>query len=857
MLRLPLWIPGSNIGVGGPVAGITQNSGAYDLSIGGQGFRLASSTEFPYERASEEMTVQKISVSTEPSEQSLAQLPWIRSQSSFHGGAGQLNLETAFTAFQYQQEQIQHVRFDTCQNVDIWSPGKVKRLPSVYHTNLGTWEHMVTGTIPDGLGNFIDYAIIGGLGGSVLYQLAWINGPDNIPTVVPIDLTSATFGGISNCFVESLTTDGTNYYALIHLINSGSTPGILTYVISNRLDNAGAPNVLYEVPNYTTFSPRTNLCTNPSFETNTTGWVASGTPLPTIVQSATQAFVGTQSLKVTSTGAPTSFPGVGYTFTGLTVGATYTCSAYVYLQTPFTGSVTAVINGVQYFGSATTTIGSWKRISITFTATSTSHTFLLYGNGFTTGQFFYVDAVLIEQAGSVGSYFDGATTADAIYTYSWTSTANASTSLATPIVSAQQAHGVLGWVKERLIAAVSSNIYELPTPTASHSSLPTPKYTRPGGSWNWTAVSESPGGILVSGSGNNLSTIIQLELDTSGNTPTLGGGATVASMPMGEVINTMIAAQGSFLALGTNKGLRIATFDTYSGAMTFGPPTWENGKPVLGLTARDRFFYAGFNQGQPDGTSGLACLDLGVQTDSAGRYAWAPHLKPNTAVVGTGNTYAVGLLPQSQRLIFTTNEGVFTEGNGPGTDGDAFIRTSRIRYGTTEPKLFKLGQLRGGLDSAQIQVTTEAPYGNANNSGTFGNTPDDPGNYRLIDGTWEWVQMKFTLLGATCVLNSYNVQAIPQQHRQRIIQFAVQCFSSEVDRFGMEVTDPQLPHDRLTALEAIEQGGGEVDFVEFTNSGALVYKVVIQNLKFVEEDRPSVENDFGGIIQVQLRTTES
>src|SRR6266705_3485825 len=856
MLLLPLLLPGSNIGVGGPVAGVTHNSGAYDISIGGLGFRLANSPEFPYRRASEEMTVQKISISTEPSEQSLAQLPWIRSQSSFHGGAGQLNLETAFTAFQYQQEQIQHVRFDTSQNVDVWSPGKVKRLPDVYHTNLGSWEHMVTGTIAG-----VDYAIVGGSGGNKLYQLTWASGPDVIPTVVQVDLNSATFGGASNCSVQSLATDGTNYYALLQLTVAGSTPGILTYVISNSLDNASSPNVLYEVPNYTTFLPRTNLCTNPSFETTVAGgWSAVGANPPTVTQSAVQAQNRTNSAKVlfnTSNNLANHFE---YALSGLTIGKVYTCSAYVFLQTPFTGHV-----GIGIFNQSvpaggntfTSTTGSWQRISITFTTTATIATVGVFSDTYATTQFFYVDAVLIEQAGGVGTYFDGSTAADANYKYSWSGTTDASTSLATPIISAQQAQGIVGWAKERLIAAVSNSIYELPTPTASHSSLPNAKYTRPGGTWTWTAVSESPKAILVSGAGNNLSTIISLELDTSGNTPTLGGGATVASMPAGEIINSMIAAQGSCLALGTNKGLRIATFDTFSGTMSFGPPNWENAKPVLGIAARDRFFYAGFSQGQPDGTSGLACLDLGVQTDSAGRYAWAPHLKPNTAVVGTGNTYAVALLPASQRLVFTTPEGVFTEANGPGVDGSAFIRTSRIRYGTTEPKLFKLGQLRGDLNSAQIQVTTEAPYGNANNSGTFGNTPNDPGDYRLIDGTWEWVQMRFTLLGPTAVLNSYNVQEIPQQHRQRLIQFAVQCFSSEVDRFGMEVTDPQLPHDRLTALEAIEQGGGEVPFVEFTNSGTLLYKVIVKNLEFVEEDRPSVENDFGGVIQVVLRTTES
>src|SRR6266498_1027327 len=427
MLRLPFRLPGEGSGASGPGSAVITNDGGYDVTIAGLGFRLANDTQFPYLRESEQMSSQKFNTSNEPGEQSLAELPWYRQQSSFHGGAGQKNLETAYTAFQYLQEQIQHVRFDTCQLCDIWTPGKVTRLPdSIRRTTTANSQQIVTATVSG-----VDYAVVGGPG--VFYLMAWTGGPDALPTVTNIDMSSATFGGISNCTITSLATDGLNYYAVVQLAVQGSTPGILTYIITGSMDSFTSPTVLYEAPNYTTFQPRTNLCTNPSFETNTTGWAGGGTPLPTIAQSATQAYVGTQSLKVTSPGTPTSFPAAASAMTGLPAGAVYTCSAYVYLQTPFSGSVTAAINGVQYFGSATATTGSWKRISITFTATSTSHTFLLYGNGFTTGQFFYVDAVLIEQAGSVGSYFDGATTADAIYTYSWTSTANASTSLATPI----------------------------------------------------------------------------------------------------------------------------------------------------------------------------------------------------------------------------------------------------------------------------------------------------------------------------------------------------------------------------------------------------------------------------------------
>jgi hypothetical protein len=861
MLRIPFRLPGAKGVQAGSGSTVIQNQGGYDITIGGLGFRLANDTQFPYKRASEQMSAQKISSSSEPGEQSLAELPWIRSQSSFHGGAGQRNLETAYTAFQYQQEQIEHVRYDTSQGVDVWTPGKVSRLPdTVRHSLSGTADQMVTANV-----NNIDYAIVGGLG--VFQQVAWPSGVDSAPTITAIDLTSATFGGVSNCTIADLCTDGRNYYAVLQLTAQGSTPGILTYIISGDITSTAAPTALYEVANYTSFVPRTNLCTNPSFETNTTSWAAGGAGPPTIATSTTQFHSGARSCKVTNVVNSGSISSVGFSAPTV-VGAVYTASIWVWV--PSGGMPTVRIQGPVTLGGTTNAAldDSWQQISVTLTATTTTTAFSVIWAFATAGLFFYLDDMLIEQAGGVGTYFSGNTVSDANYTYSWSGTANASTSLATPITSAQQAPGVCGWVKERLVAAVSNSLYELNSNATSHSPLPAAKYTHPNKDYLWSDVSESPTAILLSGASGGLSTILAFTLDTNGNTPTLGGGATIGTLPQGETVNAMLAVLGSFLAVATSKGVRIGTFDTYTGALTFGPIIWDNQQantghggnegPNLCLATRDRFVYAGCTESQPDGKSGLFRIDLGTQTDAAGRNAWAPDLRTSIdAPTGQYPVWAVGVLPFSQRVIFLTSEGIFNEGNGPGTLDTCFVRTSRIRFGTTIPKLFKLGQVRGTLDSAQVQVTCIAPYGNANNCGTFGNSLSDPGDFRLIDGTWEWVQMQFNLLGGSCVLSSYNVQAIPQQHRQRVIQFAVQCYSEESDRYGELMTEPASPRDRLLSLEAIEQGGGEVQFVEFTNSGAVVYKVVIQQLEFTEFSRPNIDDDLGGIIQIQLRTTES
>lgn len=169
-----------------------------------------------------------------------------------------------------------------------------------------------------------------------------------------------------------------------------------------------ALNPSMEVADITsTANARINLCTNPSFETGTTGWTTAGGTPPTIGASLAYSKVGLQSCKVTCNGSASFTNNLTFTASGLTVGQSYTLSAYVYLPTGFTGSVGCGQGAT--FGTASSTVGAWGRISVTTTATLTTQSWFIYSNTYTTGQSFYVDAVLLEQSSTVGSYFDGTT----------------------------------------------------------------------------------------------------------------------------------------------------------------------------------------------------------------------------------------------------------------------------------------------------------------------------------------------------------------------------------------------------------------------------------------------------------------
>ena len=191
-------------------------------------------------------------------------------------------------------------------------------------------------------------------------------------------------------------------------------------------------------------------------------------------------------------------------------------------------------------------------------------------------------------------------------------------------------------------------------------------------------------------------------------------------------------------------------------------------------------------------------------------------------------------------------------------DGDAWLRTSRVRFNTAELKLFKLGRIHGTLDVANIQVTGIVPFVAGEVSlGTFGFlTSGDPGEFRLPSGLNEWIQLKFDLQGAACVFSGYQVKAYPAAKPQEIITLTAICFQNETDRFGLDVTDPETPRARYNNIRDLQQQGSETRFVEFTNSGATAQLVIIDSIAFQAFNRPNIEDDFGGYITLRMRTTE-
>lgn len=220
----------------------------------------------------------------------------------------------------------------------------------------------------------------------------------------------------------TITTGATASPSLLIAFGGDSTiAASVFYVDALLIEQGSTVNPYFDGSTDLTIS-RTNLCTNPSFETGTTGWTTSGSTPPTFATSTAHKIFGTKSGLITWPATSTA-PLVQYALT-TTVGAIYSASLYVYVPSG-SPTVTLAAGGLTQTSSV---FNDWQRLSLVFTATATTTNVQITPTFSGTGTC-YVEAVLMEQ-GSLGLYFDGSLPKfnSTGVTQSWSGTAHASTS---------------------------------------------------------------------------------------------------------------------------------------------------------------------------------------------------------------------------------------------------------------------------------------------------------------------------------------------------------------------------------------------------------------------------------------------
>jgi hypothetical protein len=175
---------------------------AYDIAIAGLPFFLLNSDDAPYRRVTAQYRKQQIDQSREPGEQTLTGW-WVRSQSSFHLGAG-------IKFFEPVQEESLRFQYTESKGVDVWTRGQATLLNDTASFYAGAAPAQLIG-VNDGTNDCIYVT-----DGTALKKIT----TGGTATTITQAGTAST--------IYSLTTDGSNYYFIngtkVHKGSVGATP---------------------------------------------------------------------------------------------------------------------------------------------------------------------------------------------------------------------------------------------------------------------------------------------------------------------------------------------------------------------------------------------------------------------------------------------------------------------------------------------------------------------------------------------------------------------------------------------------------------------------------------------------------
>lgn len=442
-----------------------------------------------------------------------------------------------------------------------------------------------------------------------------------------------------------------------------------------------------------------------------------------------------------------------------------------------------------------------------------------------------------------------------IYRVDLTNLATASAAVAS---QASGASPVPYYAKSRLIVARGQSLFEVPPAPSSVVNLDTatPIFTHPLPDWRWTGVADGPRGIFASGYSPGYGAVYELGLDTSGATmlPTINSAMEVSTFPAGEEVHSMISVAGSYLAYGTNKGIRVAVLgNTYANAVTYGPLIVETTSPVTDLTARDRFVYGAVTS-EIDGQSGAVRIDIGQEIiPNSMRYPWAWDAQTHTSETVS----SVAFIGASDRLVMGGDLGAYLQ-SATLYEESGHITTGGIRFATTELKQFQLARVAASTFSGSIGLSTVGRTGIAGSIVNYGPTMSPDGDVRISSpiGPQELLSFQLDLFAGSSgtespIVRSLVIKALPAPgKRQRMIQLPLYCTENELDAYGNAVHG--IGYTRLVALEALES---QVALVQVTDRRTgESFSGVIEQITYTGTQPPTrQEPRFDGIVVLTIR----
>jgi hypothetical protein len=430
------------------------------------------------------------------------------------------------------------------------------------------------------------------------------------------------------------------------------------------------------------------------------------------------------------------------------------------------------------------------------------------------------------------------------------------------INSANAATAQISYVKQRYILAYTdvnknTHVYELARNTGSSINIST--LTAVNGSttlpigFNFTGVTESSAAIYVGGYSGDEGIALKISVDTAGSLSTM---TTVLVLPRGETLTALYGYLGTYVAVGTSKGVRIAIADA-EGNLSYGPLVYESDYDIYAFTANNEFIYAGVNS-EVDGYSGLIRINLGSPLTS-GKYAYAKDVYASGI---TGAVWSIATFANGHKAFTVENSGLWVESQTNLVESGE-ITTGIIRFDTFENKAWKRIKIRledvlqGDIDMFRVVDGTDIAFQTIPEGTTAIYDYDLASVFTEVSAE---AQFKFRLnrndtdptKGA--FIYGYSVKALPTPTRARVIQIPIFLFDKETDRNRQIVGFDGYALARLQALEQLEAQGETVIIQDFTAGGEPT-ESIIEQVTFTRTTPPQAGfSGYGGIVTVVART---
>jgi hypothetical protein len=339
--------------------------------------------------------------------------------------------------------------------------------------------------------------------------------------------------------------------------------------------------------------------------------------------------------------------------------------------------------------------------------------------------------------------------------------------------------------------------------------------------------------------------------------PTLTNAVTAADFPDDEHVTALGVYLGTYIMIGTNKGIRVGIIDA-NGDISYGPLTYEksDASHTTAFAFEDRFAYATVTN-DIDGKSGLIRIDLSQEIEP-GRYAYAKDLSSGA----TGDCRAVCFVGDTGRAAFAVAaSGVYFE-HPTDKVATGFLDTGFIRYATIEKKYFKL--IKPRFDTPMFgscTILTKEIDGDVNSIITIANStpalntdlatniaqPQEELAFRFVFNR----DASDTTKGPA--FDGYQVKSLPAVNRARQLTIPLVNYDFETDRYGVQNGYEGRAFVRLQELESLEAAGDTIVIQDFTTGEQVTG--LIEQLSF-ERTTPADRrySGFGGIVYISVRT---